>query len=235
MDPVTVEQAGGFIVYDADALPSADAGLFDAENWRAQGRLCGAAPGRGTTAFIEAPFGAAVLRRYLRGGWAARFSRDRYWFTGVESSRPFREFHLLRRMSQAGLNVPEPLAALCERGGPFYRGALLTRRIDAAQALADRYGDPGLDWGRLGADLRAFFEAGVRHADLNARNILIKSDTGATWLLDFDRSGFTPGVDVDGASQLARLRRSLDKTWNADPADLDRHWQDLVGGYRAAS
>jgi 3-deoxy-D-manno-octulosonic acid kinase len=235
MKPVTFEKSGQLIVYDADVLPSADAGLFDADAWRAQGRVEGEAPGRGTSCFLDTPFGAAVLRHYLRGGWAARFSRDQYLFTGNERSRPWREFHLLRRMNEAGLNVPAPLAALVQRSGFCYRGALLTRRVEPARPLAELCESPGLDWARLGRELRVFFDAGVRHADLNARNILIHGDTGAAWLLDFDRSAFTPGAGVNGTVQLARLRRSLDKTWGALAAQYGSKWQDLMGGYRAAS
>lgn len=230
MNPVTVQQQNRFIVYDADVLSAADAALFDPGHWRQQGLLAGAAPGRGTTVFIDAPFGPAVLRRFLRGGWAARISKDRYLFTGVEASRPFREFHLLRRMREAGLNVPAPIAALCERGGLACRGALLTRRIAPALPLADQFGN-ALDWYRLGAELRGFHDAGVEHADLNARNILLHGDSGAAWLVDFDRSTFTPGIAVDGARNLARLWRSIEKLWPDGQAGKEHCWKQLNDGY----
>lgn len=233
MNPVTIIQKTRAIVYDADALPSANEALFDLATWRREGGLVGEAPGRGTTHFIEATFGLAVLRRYLRGGWAAKFSRDRYVFTGVARSRPFHEFHLLAQMHGAGLRVPAPLAALCQRGGFLYRGALLTRRIENARPLPERFADPALDWHRLGADLREFHAAGVDHADLNARNILVQNETGETWLLDFDRSGFTPGVAVDGQGNLDRLLRSLRKLWPDSGPVLTDCWARLVAGYGA--
>jgi len=235
MKPLTLQTSSQAIVYDADAMPAPGAGMFDAEQWRVQGRLQGSAPGRGTTVFIDAPFGAAVLRRYLRGGWAAKFSREHYLYTGVAGSRPFREFELLCRMVEAGLHVPAPLAALCEHRGLSCRGALLTRRIAPARPLAERLADPAVDWARLGRELREFHAAGVAHADLNARNILIHDDSGAAWLLDFDRSKFTPGSGVDGQANLARLRRSLDKTWPGQGPALDDCWDKLRGGYRAGS
>lgn len=213
MKPVTLNQQSQAIVYDGDLLPGADAALFDAELWRARGRLRGSAPGRGTAHFIDMDFGPAVLRRYLRGGWVARFNTDRYRFTTVERSRPFREFELLGRMAENGLRVPAPVAALCDREGRHYRGALITRRIQPARALAERLDDPELDWERLGAELREFHEAGMDHADLNARNILVHDDTGAAWLLDLDRGRFTPGSPVDGRRNLARLLRSMRKLW----------------------
>ena len=232
MNPVTVNKKSQAIVYDADVLPSVDAGIFDPAHWQARGSLFGSASGRGTTHFIEAPFGQAVLRRYLRGGWAARITSDRYLFTGVERSRPFREFHLLRSMHSSGLPVPQPLAALCDRSGWSYGGALITRRIAPARALPECFTDSGLDWAGLGTGLRAFHDAGVSHADLNARNILVQEDTGRVWLLDFDRSSFEPGRKVDGRANLARLKRSLEKLWPADAPEFEPCWNALVEGYR---
>lgn len=230
MKPVTLQQESRAIVYDGDVLTAAGTTLFDAEYWRAKGAVEGDAPGRGTSLFIRAPFGEVVLRRYLRGGWVARLSRDRYLFTGLARARPFREFHLLRRLREAGLRVPAPVAALCERHGPFYRAALMTRRIPGAHPLAERLDDPGLDWGRLGHELRRFHQAGVDHADLNARNILLEARTGDAWLLDFDRSRFTPGRPVDGRANLSRLRRSLRKLWPGG-GDPEPAYRALLAGY----
>ena len=40
-------------------------------------------------------------------------------------------------MTEQGLPVPRPLAAMCVRGGLYYRGALLTRTIPGARPLAE--------------------------------------------------------------------------------------------------
>ena len=83
MNPVTVKHDSNVILYDAALLSSISAEVFDPEWWEQQGKLTGTAPGRGTTFFIDMAFGPAVLRHYLRGGWAARVSEDRYWYGGV--------------------------------------------------------------------------------------------------------------------------------------------------------
>lgn len=236
MKPTTIQQGSTSIVYDADALSVADASLFDEAHWRALGALAGSAPGRGTSWFIESPAGPAVLRRYLRGGMVARVNRDRYLFRGVDASRPFREFDVLRRMSDDGLRVPRPLAALCQRRGLFYRAAIMTRRIAPARALPERFGDPALDWRRLGRELGDFFAAGMTHADLNARNILVHDDTDEAWVIDLDASGYRPGAPVNADAQLARLRRSLEKLWPATAANpvpspgLEAAWTQLMEG-----
>ncbi len=231
MKTSVTEFDNGAILYDADALPEPGPALFDVDGWRRDGALDGAAPGRGTAFFIDAPFGRVVLRPYLRGGWAAKFSNDRYFYLGAKASRAFREFELLRRMSTDGLRVPEPLAALCKRRGLFYTAALLTRRIPRARPWPERFADPDLDWRRVGGGLRAFHDAGVDHADLNARNILFRDGESDPWLLDFDRSSYTPGKVVDGRRNLARLRRSLEKLWTGDTGRLDRLWSVLLAEY----
>ncbi len=232
MKPTTIQQGSTGIVYDADALTVVEPAWFDVAHWRGKGALQGSAPGRGTSWFLESPAGPAVLRRYLRGGMVARVNHDRYLFRGLEASRPFREFDVLRRMAEDGLRVPAPLAAACFREGPFYRAALLTRRIAPVRALPECFADPHFDWPRLGAELRAFFDAGMDHADLNARNILVHEDTGDAWLIDLDASRYTPGSPVDGSGQLSRLRRSLEKLWppTPDAPSLEAAWRGLLEG-----
>lgn len=240
MKPVTVHVENAVIVYDADALPAglttpeALPRLFDADWWSAQGAVTGDAPGRGSALFLATEVGEAVLRRYLRGGMVAKVSHDRYVFRGVEASRPFREFDVLARMADDGLPVPEPLAAVCQREGLFYRAALLTRRIAPARALPEHFTNPDFDWRRLGVELRRLFDAGMRHADLNARNLLVHDDTNAAWVIDLDASRYDPGRPAGGERQLARLHRSLEKLWPDDAPSLDACWGALVAGSQAA-
>jgi len=239
MKPVTVQQESRAIVYDADVLPAGEAQLFKPSYWREQGALSGSAPGRGTAWFLQTPWGESVLRHYRRGGMVARFNRDRYLFRGRENSRPFREFHVLEQMVADGLRVPTPLAALCDRRGASYRGALLTRRIMPARPLAEWLAPSkateqpleAVDWTRLGAELRTFFNAGMDHADLNARNILLHDETAAAWVIDLDASRYDPSLPVDGRAQLDRLKRSLLKFWPESAASLEPCWRALLNGH----
>ena len=109
----THKQDSLVIVYDAERLEQPGPETFDPAFWRERGALAGEARGRGSAYFLETEFGQAVLRQYLRGGQAARVSRDRYLFTGFERSRPVAEFRMLARLAEDGLPVPWPLAALC--------------------------------------------------------------------------------------------------------------------------
>jgi len=105
------------VAFDADLVETPGVEYFSVDFWRARQALNGEAVGRGSAWFIQAPFGPVVLRHFLRGGWAAAFSRESYFYTGVSASRPFREYHLLAELYAAGLPVPRPVAALCRHRG----------------------------------------------------------------------------------------------------------------------
>jgi len=224
------------VAYDASLVDAPGVEYFDAEYWRSRQALTGQAVGRGSAWFVQAPFGPVVLRRYLRGGWAARLSREHYIYTGVSTSRPFREYHLLAAMHALQLPVPRPVAALCQHRGMLSRGAIMTKKIMNTAPLADLLsGDgPGHDtWAAVGACIRRFHAAGIWHADLNARNILLDGDA-RVFLIDFDRARFSPGEEVDGKGNLKRLRRSLAKLWpQVESETMEEAWKNLKAGYDA--
>jgi 3-deoxy-D-manno-octulosonic acid kinase len=189
------------------------ASLFERETLVAQGRLVEAPGGRGSVSFITLDGLELVLRRYLRGGLAARVSRDRYLWLGEARTRAFRELRLLAELVGLGLPVPRPVAARYSRSGISYRGELVTERLPGVASLAARWlaGEAtDEDWVLAGRCIRRFHDAGVRHADLNAHNIMLDGRGGA-WLLDFDRGRLQqPGPWRERV--LARLARSLEKT-----------------------
>jgi 3-deoxy-D-manno-octulosonic acid kinase len=230
----TQKQDSRIIVYDADEIEQADASLFDEADWKTNGGLIGRAGGRGSALLLETPFGPAVLRRYLRGGWAARLSKDRYWFTGYKRSRPIAEFDILIRLQELGLPVPHPLAALCQREGLMYTGSLMTRRILNAQPfleylLTDPGGTP--PWSAVGRCIREFHRNGVVHADLNAGNILVDK-LDQVYLIDFDRAEIKRGSKWFYEANLRRLRRSLDKHCPVGRESwLSEGWEQLLKSY----
>jgi len=234
MNPVVHKAPSLAIIYDASRMDVPAAETFTSDYWAAHNALQGEAVGRGSAWFINASFGPAVLRQYLRGGWAAKLSRSAYFFTSVARSRPFREFNVLASLHELGLPVPRPLAALCEHHGVISSGALMTARIAGAQTLADLLpGATDTQWADVGKCIRRFHQAGVWHADLNARNILLDAQF-RVFLIDFDRARVTPGKAVNGDNNLARLKRSLVKFWPASQATkLQTGWESLLGAYHA--
>ena len=236
MNPTVHKDPSLAIIYDADSMDLPDAGCFTLDYWADRDALQGEAIGRGSAWFIDAPFGTVVLRQYLRGGWAAKLSHAGYIFTTVGRSRPFREFNLLVSLDELDLPAPRPLAALCEHHGFFSGGALMTACIEGAQTLAELLPAEefsGELWSDVGKCIRQFHQAGVWHADLNARNILRDSQSNV-FLIDFDRARFTSGKAVNGENNLARLKRSLVKLWPArQKSRLQPAWDCLIEAYHA--
>jgi len=234
MTAQTLKSGRAAILYDDALLSHADTALFSAEHWAERGALRQAAGGRGRTLIVAAPGGEWVLRHYRRGGFPARFNRDLYLWTGLEGSRPWREWRLLAELYKEGLPVPQPVAAQVRPLGPFYRGDLITRRIRDSHSLAERLAADGaerLPWAGLGRWLRRFHAAGVFHADLNAHNILL-GPAGGIYLIDFDRGERRAPAVAWQEANLERLLRSLRKLSPADAA-IGRGWAAFLDAYRA--
>lgn len=236
---IAVKKHGSYdIMYDRNRLENPLPGYFGEAYWRSRNAVVGDAVGRGSAWFLQTDFGEFVLRRYLRGGWAAKVSHQHYLFTGRSRTRPFREFRILEQLHGMNLPVPAPVAAMIQKSVFVYSGALLTATIPSCRTLADAInGDSSGfsltadDWDKIGRCIRRFHDAGVWHADLNARNILM--DTGGEiFLVDFDRARFTPGRAVAGGRNLARLKRSLLKISKAEnKAGLEEYWARLEAAY----
>jgi len=238
MKPVIQMQKSLAVIFDGGLMDTPTAAFFTAGFWRSRKALTGEAVGRGSAWFIDTSFGPVVLRQYLRGGWVGKFIKQSYLFTSVERSRPFSEFRILVELARLGLPVPRPVAALCEHHGVISTGAIMTACILSAQTLADilpsESGSCEVDesvWSSVGVCVRRFHEAGVWHADLNARNILLDANRDVH-LIDFDRARFTPGKAVNGKGNLRRLKRSLTKLWpSGDVTALQTAWAKLEAGY----
>jgi 3-deoxy-D-manno-octulosonic acid kinase len=202
----------GAILYDPRLVADAGPLLFDMNHWRARGALRELAAGRGSIQLIEDGSRSWVLRRYLRGGFVARFARDRYLWSGEERTRSFRELRLLATLQAMGLPVPPPVAGRYQRHGLAYGAELITERLAGARSMEAVLAAGDMNdarWASIGRCLRHFHDAGVQHADLNARNIMLGPRL-EVWVLDFDRGRLRrPGAW--SRRVLGRLARSLEK------------------------
>ena len=198
------------VLYDSDRLPEPAPDGFRPDAWARSDGIVARFGGRGEALAVNGPFGAAVLKSYRRGGLMRRIVRQRYAWLGLERARSVREWRVLRALHEAGLPVPEPLAAYVRRIGPVYEAALMTRLIENARPLNEVAAEfDAKRWAAVDALIGRFAEAGLRHPDLNATNILVTPDR-RLWMIDFDRArlGDRP---VDPAPMHARLARSLAK------------------------
>ena len=221
------------ILYDADTLDQVGDHYFTLSGWQQRQGLDGIACGRGATVFVHDEDGEFVLRHYRRGGFIAKVNKDCYLWTGLERSRPWREWHLLDQMSRQGLPVPKPVAARLVHHGLCYVADILMTRIHAP-SLAQHLLKTPLDaasWEAVGACIRRFHDAGVHHADLNAHNILLTEDN-EVWLIDFDR-GEIRQEGVWKQTNLDRLQRSLRKlaTIHIEFNYREADWDLLLVGY----
>lgn len=207
---------------------------FDPRFWGTKARSV-ATGGRGGAWFVNSPEGAVVLRQYRRGGLASRLSGRSYFYTGDERTRSFAEFRLLKELSDMGLPVPDPVAALVQRNGPLtYCASIIIRRIPGAVPLPESESlQEAALWCRVGAMLRRFHDAGLYHADLNCDNILVADD--GLFLIDFDKCRMqkaSPGPASWKRRNLSRLWRSVRKRCtNLTPESKELVWLAFCQGY----
>ena len=233
-----VENGTAVMLYDPFLAGNLTPAWFEPRHWQAQGAVVGAARGRGATLFFRADDHEYALRHCRRGGLIARVLGDRYLCLSEHAARPVREFLLTHYLWRLGLPVAPPVAVRLVQSGLIGRGDLVTRRINAAQTLAMRLvaGDLEVrDWIAVGRTIAQFHAAGVRHADLNAHNILFDAQRNVH-LIDFDRGAVQArGLWCD--ANLVRLRRSILKICDALPTPRfnETLWTALLAGYRDAT
>jgi len=242
-----IKTGKAYILYDAAIIAEPGRQLFDRDyHTKQQAQQSNSAAGknagvgRAQVIYFAYENHSLVLKHYYRGGAVAAFSKDRYLGFDIEKSRAFREWRLLKKMSQFGLPVPQAVAAHVEKLLIGYRADLITEEIKQAKTLADVLTEKTIDaiqWKKIGACIKLFHQHDVYHADLNARNILLvgaSPETGDVYLIDFDNSNIRTDSKSWKMANLARLRRSLRKFKNNQPVFHfdDKDWSDLVAGYQ---
>ncbi|MCA0892694.1 3-deoxy-D-manno-octulosonic acid kinase [Microbulbifer agarilyticus] len=230
------------VIYDDEMLGDDCEKLFRAD-WLAAN--CGSAEvERGKAVMFSYAGHDLVFKQYHRGGLAGRVVEKSYLYSRLPNTRVWREFHMLREMRDLGLPVPRPVAARCVSVPPLaYRGALITERVPNSETLAQVLCKGPMDeplWQSLGQLIARFHQQNVYHADLNVHNILLAGADGrepSWYLIDFDKGAIrNPLSRQDADSNVARLRRSLDKELGRLPGFQfsEQDWQALEGAYRNA-
>lgn len=226
-EPLSVEErslGNAAIRYDARVITDPGLDLFDPTTPALQARPV-AEGGRKSAWFVRCGEYDAVLRRYRRGGLAAKVSDNRYLWWGVGRVRSLNEFDVLRSLYEAGLPVPRPYAAGYWRTGPTYRAAIMVERLHNVRALASSL--DVADCEQVARSIFTMHEHGVWHADLNAYNVLLDRE-GRAWLIDFDKAT-RPVLSLERRSaNLLRLRRSLAKVAGAQGIAW---WDELNSSY----
>lgn len=228
------QHGADFIVYDATQISDPSPDLFDPAWWTARGLKLNSFRGRGTVDVVKHGEAQWVLRHFRRGGLIRHLSDDSYIWTGLQHTRPWREWHLLATLHARGLPVPRPVAAHVNRSGLIYHGDIITELIVDTVPLAgllQKQALPASGWALLGQAIKVFHKEGVHHPDINASNILLRAPD-RFFLVDFDKAQLKADAAAL-AADLRRLRRSFDKQRTLNPGfHFDEAcWQHFTQGY----
>ena len=209
---------------------------FSPNFWRNQNAIIAEKKGRSTTWFIKYAQGIGVLRHYWRGGLIGKFLSDQYLYTGLKSTRTYKEFTLLLELKKRGLNVPTPIGAHIQTKGLIYRGDLITQEIPGAQSLLEILQNRPLETdeiAKVGEVIASLHRQGVYHADLNINNILFDSQE-RVFIIDFDRGRLVKSGHKCLEQNINRLYRSFLKEASKNEPFYwqDKQWELLINGYK---
>jgi len=166
--------------------------------------------------------GRVVVRHNMRGGWAAKISKDLF----VLPTRGFHELIASLRLRASGVSTPEVLAYVSySKNIVLRRSDVATREIpnghDLSVALTKvtDHNHRVMVLDAVAKLLRALTQAGAHHQDLYLKNVLLTAGEGPdldAHVLDVDRVRFSsPSSPLVAKANLDRLIRSL------------RKWRDL--------
>ena len=179
--------------------------------------------GRGTAWVSSLPGGERVVVRHNRhGGALAPLTRDLF----RAPTRAPLELEISEELRRRGIPTPNILAYATYPVAPgLCRADVVTRYVApsvdlAAVLLSDDEALRAEAWEATALLLRELSEAGVRHHDLNAKNVLLhlRGDAPSTaMLLDVDRVVFGESPERALEGNMSRLFRSF------------RKWRSLYG------
>lgn len=185
--------------------------------------------GRGVAYAIALPAtGTRVVVRHNRhGGKLARLTRDLF----LPPTRAPHELAVALRLRELGVPTPDVLMyGTSPAPFPFRRADVVTRQIEEGRDLATfmtletPIDERDAAWSATRTLVRAMNESGVRHHDLNVKNVLIAPSEGGltAYLLDVDRVTFgQPRSETVARGNMERLLRSARKWRDRRGAQFD--------------
>ena len=204
----------------------ADGSLYDAA---ARDLAARSMHGRGIAYSIALPASGvrAVVRHNRHGGLLAPLTRDLF----LPPTRAPRELAISLKLRELGVPTPEVLMyGTFPAPFPFLRADVVTREIAGARDLSEYLDAATPDairrvaWAATRALVQTMNDAGVRHHDLNVKNVLLSgpADDLTAHLLDVDRVTFgAPGSSEVASANAARLLRSARKWRDERGASFD--------------
>ena len=139
------------------------------------------------TAQLEG-IGSVVVKYYTRGGLVRYLVKRRYLRWG--KTRCQIEYEILQKVRGLSVSAPEPIA-FAYRGGLFYKGWLVTKKIKEQQTLAQLSctdeEHAHIVMKELIDQVSILIKNNIFHVDLHPGNVLVDS-SDRVFLLDFDRA-----------------------------------------------
>jgi len=169
--------------------------------------------GRSTAYAVTLPHAAArvVVRHNRHGGLLGSLTGDLFF----APTRAPRELNISLELSRLGVPTPDIIAyVVYPPGGLLQRSDVVSKEITGGRDLAEillRDGAPERTaaFAATADLLSAMARAGARHADLNAKNVLLTD--GMAYVLDVDRVVLGEAPELALEANVARLSRSLRK------------------------
>ena len=169
--------------------------------------------GRGSVAIVHLEgIGSVVVKYYTRGGLVRYLVKRRYLRRG--KTRCQIEYEVLQKVRDLGVRAPEPIA-YAYRGGLFYKGWLVTKKINEQQTLAQLSCTDEehaiIVMKELIAQVSILINNNIFHVDLHPGNVLVDS-SDRIFLIDFDRARISQ-TDKNRLRDyyLVRWRRAISK------------------------
>ena len=162
-----------------------------------------------------------VVREYWHGGMIGKVFRDFFW----DGMRPVRELSVCDAARRGGIKTTEIIAIVKNRIlGPLYKFRLVTKEItksiDLIELLLHSEANRLLKQKRqiinkLAKAVNDMHDAGIYHADLHLKNILVQSDAGGfvnVYIIDLDKSKQYEKISFQKRMKnIMRLDRSVVK------------------------
>ena len=180
-----------------------------------------------------------VVRDYCHGGLFGKILRDIFWNT----LRPLRELSICEAAGKSGIKTSEVIAIVKNRVlGPIYKCRLVSKEITGAIDLMELL--LNAEKNKLVARKRQIINktakavkemhgAGIYHADLHLKNILIQSAAGKVdvYIIDLDKSRQYEKISLHQRMRnIMRLDRSVEKMIRNNRVTFDETYPFPISG-----
>ncbi len=177
-----------------------------------------------------------IMKNYKHGGLFGRFLGSVF----CNGNRPLRDMCLHEIASQKGVSTAEVVAVTKKKvWGAFYRANIISKEISGAVDIARFLKESSFeDTQRLKKSIilasakliRCMHDAGIYHADLHLKNILIQEDPASNihiqaHIVDLDKSIIVSSIMTihQRIRNLSRLDRSVEKfNWLLSRASMNK-------------